>query len=128
MVTFWEGELEVVEPTKLRDAGAATRAGLETVSFTVTVVVGFMAPGADMVRCPVYVPTAMPAWFTVTSNEADVVPEVGLVSQLESLLTEKARPAVVEEMLRLWAAGAVLPTAPAKLSDAGETVSWLVEG
>jgi len=58
--------LVVVEPTKLKEAGDATRDGLETINVTVTLVVGFTAPGAEIVRWPVYDPAAMLAWFTFT--------------------------------------------------------------
>ena len=40
----------VVDPTKLSVLGVELRAEFEIVSVTVKVVVGFMAPGAEMVR------------------------------------------------------------------------------
>jgi hypothetical protein len=45
--------LVVVDPTKLKDAGEAVSDGFETVSVTVTIVFGFTAPGAEIVRWPV---------------------------------------------------------------------------
>ena len=74
-------------------------------------------------------PVARPFWFAVTCRVAGVAPLSGeALSQVESLLSEKARPEVVEERLRLCAGGAVPPVGAVNWRLAGDTLSWLVDG
>src|SRR5579872_5940146 len=124
----WVGALLVVDPTKLSEVGEAVKEGLERVRVTATVKVGFMAPGAETVRCPVYVPAANVPGLTLTCTENGVTPDAGGVSQDESLAKFAESPATEDEMERVCAAGATPPAIAVKAKLVGLGVTCFVEG
>jgi len=57
----------------------------DTFSVTFTVVFGFMAVGAEIVRWPTYVPATSPLWLADTETLPGVTPDGVAVSHAESL-------------------------------------------